>query len=81
MHWKIKAKVQNAIAALPSSASYEIYYRLQRALGRFRRFNPIRRLTAGVETCTLMQRRGRHRERYSLRLGRGESLLFRYRIG
>jgi hypothetical protein len=26
MHWKIKARIQNAIAALPSAISYAAYY-------------------------------------------------------
>lgn len=50
MHWKIKAAVQNAIAALPESVSYGSYYRVQRLVGGLRKIDPTSRLAAGVET-------------------------------
>lgn len=58
MHWKLKAKIQNAVAWLPASASYETYYRIQRYFGGLRRLNPISRLTAGIETWKRIQKQG-----------------------
>lgn len=56
MRWKLKAKVQNAISLLPDSMSYSGYYWIQRKFGSLRRINPVRRLTAGVETWKKIQR-------------------------
>jgi SAM-dependent methyltransferase len=50
MNWKLKAKIQNAVSLLPSSASYAAYYWIQRRFGGLRRINPVSRLTAGIET-------------------------------
>lgn len=49
MHWKIKATIQRMVAWLPESASYGLYYRLQRAAGGLRRVDPTPRLSAGVD--------------------------------
>jgi SAM-dependent methyltransferase len=56
MHWKTKAKIQNAISILPSSASYAVYYWLQRRSGGLRYFNPVSRLKAGIETWKLIKK-------------------------
>lgn len=58
MHWKLKAKIQNAVALLPASASYEAYYWLQRHFGGLRQVDPIESLTAGIETGTRIQEQG-----------------------
>ena len=50
MNWKIKSKIQNAISLLPSSASYEAYYFIQRKFGKLRKINPLNQLNAGIET-------------------------------
>lgn len=50
--------IQNAVSVLPSSASYEAYYWLQRRLGGLREINPVRRLSAGVETWKRITRQG-----------------------
>jgi hypothetical protein len=50
MHWKTKAKIQNAVSLLPSSFSYSIYYWLQRNFGGLRQLDPIFKLKAGIET-------------------------------
>src|SRR3990170_3571870 len=59
MNWRLKARVQNAIALLPSSLSYSAYYWLQRHLGALRRVNPSSRLSAGMEVCKRIQNAGR----------------------
>lgn len=48
MNWKLKARIQNAVALLPSGISYKIYYLLQRKMGALRNPNPISRLKAGA---------------------------------
>jgi SAM-dependent methyltransferase len=58
MHWKLKAKIQTAISLLPSSASYAVYYWIQRHFGGLRRLNPISRLTAGIEIWKRIQKQG-----------------------
>lgn len=58
MHWKLKAKIQNAISLLPSSASYTAYYWIQRRFGGLRQVNPISRFTAAIETWKRIQ--GQH---------------------
>jgi SAM-dependent methyltransferase len=59
MRWKLKAAVQNAVAKLPSDASYATYYWLQRRAGRLQRFNPTSRLRAGAEICERIEGCGR----------------------
>ena len=59
MHWKLKAKIQNAVSLLPPSASYAAYYWLQRRFGGLRRLNPASRLTEGIETWKRIQKQGR----------------------
>lgn len=56
MHWKLKAKIQNAISLLPTYTSYSVYYWIQRTFGGERRPNPISRLTAGIEIWKLIQK-------------------------
>jgi SAM-dependent methyltransferase len=58
MHWKLKARIQNAVSLLPSSASYAAYYWIQRRFGGLRHLNPISRLTAGIETWKRIQEQG-----------------------
>jgi SAM-dependent methyltransferase len=48
MNWKLKAFVQNSISRLPSSMSYDLYYRVQRSVGGLRVVNPTSRLRAGI---------------------------------
>jgi len=50
MHWKLKAKIQNILSLLPSAASYEAYYWVQRRFGGLRRPVPTSRLVAAIET-------------------------------
>ena len=48
MNWKLKAALQQAVSLLPSSASFELYYRMQRACGTLRQVNPIEGFENGV---------------------------------
>ncbi len=58
MHWKLKATIQNAVSLLPASASYEVYYWIQRRFGGLRGFDPTSRLIAAVETWKRIQEQG-----------------------
>lgn len=51
MNWRVKARIQNAVASLPSSLSYAMYYWMQRRFGGLRHLNPVNRIVAGVEIC------------------------------
>lgn len=55
MHWKLKATIQNAVSSLPSAASYDLYYWIQRHFGGLRRVNPSSRLQAGIKTWKQIQ--------------------------
>lgn len=59
MHWKLKAKIQNAISVLPSAASYEAYYWVQRHFGGLRRAVPTSRFIAAIETWKRIQSKER----------------------
>ena len=50
MRWKLKSKIQHALSLLPSSASYAAYYQIQRNFGGLRQINPVKKLSAGIET-------------------------------
>jgi hypothetical protein len=72
MNWKLKAVIQNAISVLPSSASYSTYYWVQRHFGGLRSIDPIRKLTAGIETCKRIKELGYDpSERVFLEVGTG----------
>ncbi len=58
MHWRLKAAIQNAVAALPRGIGYEVYYQLQRRLAGLRDANPVSRLQAGVAIVERLQRLG-----------------------
>lgn len=58
MHWKTKAKIQNAVALIPPAVSYPAYYWLQRNFGGLRKANPERKLEAAAETWKLLQELG-----------------------
>lgn len=58
MNWKLKSRVQNAVAALPSAVSYQVYYFLQRRFGGYRDPTPEKRLRAGAELALRIRRHG-----------------------
>ena len=58
MHWKSKARIQNAIARLPAKASYAAYYWMQRHFGGLRDAGPLSRMAAGVESWRRLERQG-----------------------
>lgn len=58
MHWKLKAAIQNTVSILPSSTSYAMYYMIQRHFGGLRRINPVKSLTAGIETWKRIKKVG-----------------------
>lgn len=72
MHWKNKAKIQNAISLLPSSASYSTYYWLQRNFGALRTIDPVAKLKAGIKTWGKIQEAGYNpNEKVFLEVGTG----------
>jgi hypothetical protein len=58
MHWKLKARIQNAVSLLPSSLSYSAYYWLQRRFGGLRVVTPISRFAAAIETWERIRNAG-----------------------
>ncbi len=49
MNWRTKARIQDAVARLPSSVSYAIYYQLQRRMGGLRNVSPVAQMRAGSQ--------------------------------
>jgi hypothetical protein len=58
MHWKMKATIQNAVSLLPDSASYTMYYWIQRHFGGLRKMDFASKLMAGIETWKLIKNFG-----------------------
>ena len=59
MRWKTKAAIQNFISKLPLSASYALYYWVQRYFGGLKKpINPISRFRAGVNTWLQLNETG-----------------------
>ncbi len=58
MNWKLKSGIQNAVAALPSGLSYQLYYFLQRRFGGYREANPVKRFEGGIALVSRIQRHG-----------------------
>lgn len=58
MRWRLKAAIQNAVAALPHGIGYEAYYQLQRRLAGLRKANPVSRLQAGAAIVQRLERLG-----------------------
>jgi SAM-dependent methyltransferase len=56
MNWRLKAQLQNLIAAFPSDFSYELYFFLQRHFGGLRTVNPISRFQAGIAVMERLRR-------------------------
>jgi SAM-dependent methyltransferase len=56
MNWKVKAKIQSVISAFPDSISYEMYYRLQRALGGLRKVSPCKDFLSAIELVKQLNR-------------------------
>jgi Methyltransferase domain len=75
MHWKLKALIQNAIAALPSRASYHTYYWMQRHFGGLRRVNPLPEIQSALEIAAAILKHGRCIAQKSfLEVGTGRTL-------
>jgi hypothetical protein len=58
VYWKLKAIIQRTVSLLPSDASYDLHFQIQRRFGGLRQVNPISRLTAGVNTWKQIQKQG-----------------------
>jgi len=59
MHWKVKARLQNAVAMLPAKLGNSVYFFGQRLLGGLREVDSSRRLQAGLEIVSRLESLGR----------------------
>ena len=59
MHWKVKARLQNAVAMLPSRLGNSVYYFGQRLLGGLREVDATQRLLAGRSIVSRLAGLGR----------------------
>ncbi len=48
MNWKAKAVLQHAVSLLPSKASFELYYRMQRSCGTLKTVEPLQGFEDGL---------------------------------
>ena len=56
MDWKVKAFIQNCIASVPNTLSYEIYFRMQRYFGNLKKpFNSLKYFSTGVQMLRKIQ--------------------------
>jgi SAM-dependent methyltransferase len=58
MNWKVKAALQHAVSLLPSQASHEVYYRLQRRWGTLRDVNPVEGFENGLRLVHAIEAAG-----------------------
>jgi SAM-dependent methyltransferase len=59
-NWKLKAKLQNIIALLPKSISYEAYFQMQRHLGGLRKpFSPMNHISGAAGLLKKIREYGR----------------------
>jgi SAM-dependent methyltransferase len=58
MNWRIKARIQNAVAMLPPSVSYPAYYWMQRRFGGLRRIDPVKGFRKFVNACQRLEQVG-----------------------
>lgn len=75
MNWKLKARVQSAIARLPDKLSYPLYYAIQRGVGTLRSVEPTAGLLDGLRLVDAIRAAGRETEGASvLEVGTGQRL-------
>jgi SAM-dependent methyltransferase len=75
LNWKLKAALQQAVSLLPSGASFELYYRMQRACGTLRDVNPIEGFENGVRLLVAAEAAGGSvRDKTVLEVGTGRRL-------
>jgi SAM-dependent methyltransferase len=58
MNWKVKAALQKAVSLLPSEASFELYYLMQRTWGTLRRVNPLEGFENGLRLIAAAEAAG-----------------------
>ena len=56
MNWRLKSKIQNMVALLPSSFSYSIYYWMQRHFGSLQNVSPINSFLSGLSVCERIEK-------------------------
>jgi len=75
MNWKLKALIQNSVAALPSDLSYWVYYQLQRRFGALAVADPVESLRRGAYLAALIHKQGKTiRAKSFLEIGTGRQL-------
>jgi len=58
MNYRAKSFLQNAIDSLPSPLAYEVYYKVQRAMGGLKTINPSSKLAAGRKVLGIAAKAG-----------------------
>ena len=58
MNWKVKAALQHVVSLLPSQASHDVYYRLQRRWGTLRAVNPVEGFENGLRLVNAIEAAG-----------------------
>ncbi len=58
MNYRAKSFLQNAIDPLPSPLAYEVYYKVQRAMGGLKTINPSSKLAAGRKVLEIAAKAG-----------------------
>ncbi|HET8692567.1 MAG TPA: class I SAM-dependent methyltransferase [Steroidobacteraceae bacterium] len=58
MNWRMKARIQNAVARLPESVSYPAYYWIQRRFGGLRRVDPLKGFRKFLNAAERLERVG-----------------------
>jgi SAM-dependent methyltransferase len=75
MDWKTKARIQGAVARLPPSISYSIYYWLQRRFGGLRAVTPVASCAGGLGCWRRIEAAGRDpRDKVFFEVGTGRRL-------
>jgi SAM-dependent methyltransferase len=75
MNWKAKAVLQHAVSLLPSKASFELYYWMQRSWGTLRAVNPLEGFRDGLRLVAAAEAAGETvKDRSFVEVGTGRRL-------
>lgn len=76
MNWKVKSFIQNMLAMLPSSLSYDAYFLTQSKFGRLRKIDPLIRLGICAEILERIASQGKdHVGRSFFEVGTGRRIV------
>jgi hypothetical protein len=75
LRWKVKARIQNLVARLPTGVNDRAYYLIQRTAGNLRRGDPISRLKGAIQIVRYLSEARRFAESGTfLEVGTGHQL-------